>query len=68
MEINTKVNLKITILMAKVFSTLLTEINTKVNLKITILMAKVFTTKLMAKVFFLGLMAANKKECTRMGS
>jgi len=47
-EINTKVNLKMTKWMVKVFTTGLMEINTKVNLKMAKWMAKVFTTLLMA--------------------
>ena len=45
--------------MAKVFNTMLMEINTKVNGKMAKWMAKVFTTMPMA---------ANKRECIRMGS
>ncbi len=45
--------------MAKVYTTMPMEINTKVSIKMTKGMAKVFTNLLMA---------ANKRECTRMGS
>jgi hypothetical protein len=45
MEINTKVNIKMTKGMAKVFTTMPMEINvTKVNIKMTKRMAKVFST------------------------
>jgi hypothetical protein len=53
------VNGKMTKGMAKGLSTIPMEVNMMANLKMI---------NLMAKVFSLGLMAANKKECIRMGS
>ena len=59
MEINTKDNLKMKKVMAKVLSTLLMEINTKDNLKMAKRMAKVFTSMLTA---------ASKRKCIIMGN
>jgi hypothetical protein len=59
MEMNMMVNGKMTKGMAKGLSTIPMEVIMMANLKMI---------NLMAKVFSLGLMAANKKECIRMGS